>query len=51
MSKFEERQTELLCYLNDNMVDPSEQNRCIAEIFDISFIWTDSEDGWHIDED
>lgn len=46
MNKYYERQTELLCYLNDNMVQPTEHTKSIAEIFDITFIDSDDMQGW-----
>lgn len=46
MDRYYERQTELLCYLNDNMVEPTEHYIGIAELFDIEFADTDEQHGW-----
>lgn len=48
MNEFFERQTDLLLYLNDNMLEPDEHLSEIADIFDIVFVDTDEEYGWII---
>jgi len=50
MDRYYERQTEILCYLNDNMVEPTEHTKGIAEVFDIEFVDTDETHGWVLTE-
>lgn len=48
MKKFEEKQVELMIYLNDNEIEPNEVISSIAEILGIVFI--SNEVGWDIEE-
>ncbi len=48
MDKFEEKQTDLMSYLNDIEVEPTPTILSIAEIFDVEFI---KETGWWLKEE
>ena len=50
MDRYHERQTELLCYFNDNMVEATEHIKGITELFDIEFVDTDETHGWVLKE-
>ena len=50
MDKYYERQTDLMCYLNDNMVEETELIADISDIFEIQFIDDGVKHGWYITE-
>jgi len=41
-----EKRMELMCLLNDRMIEPTNEIISIAEIFDIKFIETEEDSGW-----
>ena len=48
MNSLEERQTEAICYLNDNQVEPDAQLEIFANLMGIVFV--NDEEGWDIME-
>ena len=50
MDRYYEIQTELLCYLNDNMVEPTKHVKGIVKLFDIEFVDTEETHGWVLSE-
>lgn len=51
MKKYYELQTDIMCYLNDNMVEDTEIINGIAEMFDLQFIDDEDRHGWYIIDD
>lgn len=49
MDRLYERQTEILCYLNDHMVEPTPELEEVAKIIGIEI--TDIEKGWYIPDE
>lgn len=41
-----EKRVELMCLLNDRMIEPTSAILAIAELFDIEFLDTENQHGW-----
>ena len=49
MDRYYERQTEMLCFLNDSCIEPTTDLESAMEIIGIKFI--DAENGWYIPDE